>query len=78
MPGEAAVDGRVMVTALLLAKDLQGQDLDVGQLRVRAALPQSTTERHDPIGIIDQQIQQDERFFQAPGRLPNTPWANLG
>ena len=38
MPGEVPVDGRVIVTALLFAEDLQGQDLDVGQLRFRAAL----------------------------------------
>src|SRR3954454_7903538 len=78
MPVEVAVDGRVIVTALLFAKDFHGQDLDVGQLRVRAALPHSTAERHNPVGVVDQQIQQDERFFQAHGRLPNTPWTNLG
>ena len=71
MPVEGPVDGRVIVTAPLFAEDLQGQDLDVGQLRFRAALPQSAAECHDPVGIIDQQIQQDERFFQAASRRPH-------
>jgi hypothetical protein len=48
------VDGRVIVT--LFAEDLHGQDLGVGQLRFRAALPQSAAECHDPVGIIDQQV----------------------
>jgi hypothetical protein len=56
MPVEVPVDGRVIVTALLFAKDLHGQHLDVGQLRFRAALPQSAAERHDPVGVIDQQV----------------------
>jgi hypothetical protein len=72
------VDRSVIVTALLFAEDLHGQDLDVGQLRFRTALPQSAAERHHPVGVIDQQIQQDECFFQAHGRLPKTPWTNLG
>src|SRR3954452_6195644 len=76
MPVEVPVDGRVIVTALLFTEDLHRQDLDVGQLRFRAALPLSTAERHDPVGVIDLQIQQDERFFQAHGRLPKTPWTN--
>ena len=58
------------MTALLFAEDLQGQDLDVGQLRFRAALSQSTAERHPPVGVINQQIQQDERFFQAAPEVP--------
>jgi hypothetical protein len=41
-------------------------------------LPQSAAERHDPLGVIDQQVYQDERFFQAHDRLPKTPWTNLG
>src|SRR3954467_7950894 len=78
MSVEVPVDGRVIVTALLFTEDLHGQDLDVGQLRFRAALPQSTAERHPPVGVIDQQVEQDEGFFQAHGRLPKTPWTNLG
>src|SRR4051794_40397691 len=71
MPGEVPVDGRVIVTALLLTEDLHRQDLDVGQLRVRAAVPQSAAERHPPVGVIDQQVEQDERFFQAASRRPH-------
>ena len=56
MPVEVPVDRSVIVTALLFAEDLQGQDLGVGQLRFRAAVPQSTAERHDPVGVIDQQV----------------------
>ena len=56
MPGEVPVDGRVIVTALLFTEDLHRQDLDVGQLRFRAAVPQSAAERHPPEGVIDQQV----------------------
>src|SRR3954452_15869814 len=77
MPSEVPVDRRVIVTALLFAEDLHRQHLDVGQLRFRAALPQATVGRHHPVAIIDQQIQQDQRFFQAHGRLPKTPWTDL-
>ena len=56
MPVEVPVDRSVIVTALLFAEDLHGQDLDVGQLRFRAAVPQSAAERHDPVGVIDQQV----------------------
>src|SRR3982751_5282332 len=70
MPVEVPVDGRVIVTALLFTEDLHRQDLDVGQLRFRAALPQSAAERHPPLGVIDQQVEQDERFFQAASRRP--------
>src|SRR3954469_23238239 len=69
MPVEVPVDGRVIVT--LFTEDLHRQHLDVGQLRFRAALPQSTAERHPPVGVIDLQIQQDERFFQAASRRPH-------
>jgi hypothetical protein len=65
------VDRSVIVTALLFAEDLHGQDLDVGQLRFRTALPQSAAERHHPVGVIDQQIQQDQRFFQAASPRPH-------
>ena len=56
MPGEVPVDGCVIMTALLFTEDLHRQDLDVGQLRFRAALPQSAAERHHPVGVIDQQV----------------------
>jgi hypothetical protein len=69
MPVKVPVDGRVIVT--LFTEDLHGQDLDVGQLRFWAALPQSTAERHHPVGVIDLQIQQDERFFQAASQRPH-------
>jgi hypothetical protein len=59
------------MTTLLFTEDLHRQHLDVGQLW--AALPQPTAERHHPVGVTDQQIQQDECFFQAHGRLPKTP-----
>jgi hypothetical protein len=65
------VDGCVIVTALLFTEDLHRQDLDVGQLRCRAALPQSAAERHDPVGVIDLQIQQDQRLFQAASPRPH-------
>src|SRR4051794_21072721 len=71
MPVEVPVDRRVIVTALLFTEDLHRQDLDVGQLRFRAALPQSAAERHPPVGVIDQQVEQDERFFQAASRRPH-------
>jgi hypothetical protein len=54
MPGEVPVDGRVIMT--LFTEDLHRQDLDVGQLRFRAAVPQSAAKRHDPVGVIDQQV----------------------
>ena len=63
------------MTTLLFTEDLHRQHLDVGQLWT--ALPQPTAERHRPVAIIDEQIQQDQRFFQAHGRLPKTPWTDL-
>ena len=65
------------MTTLLFTEDLHRQHLDVGQLRFWTALPQPTAERHHPVAIIDEQIQQDQRFFQTYGRLPKPPWTNL-
>jgi hypothetical protein len=61
VPVEVPVDLGVVMT--LFTEDLHGQNLDVGQLWT--ALPQPTVERHRPVAIIDEQIQQDQRFFQA-------------
>ena len=63
VPGEVPVDRGVVMTTLLFTEDLHRQHLDVGQLWT--ALPQPTAERHRPVAIIDEQIQQDQRFFQA-------------
>jgi hypothetical protein len=71
VPVEVPVDRGIVMTTLLFTEDLHRQHLDVGQLWT--ALPQPTAERHRPVAIIDEQIQQDQRFFQAHGRVLKTP-----
>src|SRR5688572_13314499 len=66
------------VTARLFAEDLHRQHLDVGELRFRAAVPQPTAERQYRASVIDQQRPQDQRSFQAHGRLPKTPGTDFG
>jgi hypothetical protein len=77
VPIDVPVDRGGVMTPLPFAEDFHRQHFDVGQLRFWTALPQLTAERHHPVGVIDQQIQQDKCVFQAHGHLLKTPWADL-